>query len=130
MIRRPPRSTLFPYTTLFRSLREHVPDIPKPLVEIGGRPILWHVMHIYSRQGLRDFVLCLGHKGELIESFVREAEWPAGVRVQCVDTGEDTPTGGRLTQVAHRVAAGAVSRPHSRRGAGPTPAAPARAHPP
>src|SRR3712207_8156864 len=74
MIRRPPRSTLFPYTTLFRSLREHVPDIPKPLVEIGGRPILWHVMHIYSRQGLCDFVLCLGHKGELIESFVREAE--------------------------------------------------------
>ena len=87
-------------------LREHVPDMPKPLVEIGGRPILWHVIGIYSRQGFQDFVLCLGHQGELIEAFVRDTAWPDGLRVACVDTGEDTPTGGRIKRVADRLGEG------------------------
>jgi glucose-1-phosphate cytidylyltransferase len=80
-------------------LQEHTQSIPKPLVEIGGMPIVWHVVQIYAVQGFRDFVLCTGYRGELIEEFVRAAEWPAGVTVRCVDTGLDTPTGGRLHRV-------------------------------
>ncbi|MEA2364142.1 MAG: glucose-phosphate cytidylyltransferase [Thermoleophilaceae bacterium] len=79
-------------------LQEHTQSIPKPLVEIGGEPILWHVIQIYAAQGLRDFVLCTGYKGELIEQYVASRSWPAGVVVRCVDTGEDTPTGGRIRQ--------------------------------
>jgi glucose-1-phosphate cytidylyltransferase len=71
-------------------------SIPKPLVEIGGRPIVWHVIQIYAVQAFRDFVLCTGYRGETIERFAAETEWPEGVEVRCVDTGLDTPTGGRL----------------------------------
>ncbi len=78
-------------------LQEHVPSIPKPLVEIGGRPILWHVMNIYLAQGFSRFVLLTGYKAELVEAFVRNQSWPAGTEVSCLDTGLDTPTGGRLS---------------------------------
>jgi glucose-1-phosphate cytidylyltransferase len=84
-------------------LREHTQTIPKPLVEIGGRPILWHVMRIYAHQGFHRFVLCLGHKGELIEEFVRDNGLPDGLSIDCVPTGEDTPTGGRIARVRDRV---------------------------
>ncbi|MGH2805553.1 MAG: sugar phosphate nucleotidyltransferase, partial [Thermoleophilaceae bacterium] len=84
-------------------LREETQTIPKPLVEIGGRPILWHVIRIYAAQGFERFVLCTGHKGELIERFVEEDGLPAGLDIECVDTGEDTPTGGRVARVADRL---------------------------
>jgi glucose-1-phosphate cytidylyltransferase len=84
-------------------LQEHTRSLPKPLVEIGGRPILWHVMRIYAAQGLRRFVLCTGYLGEQIESFVAGAEWPETVDVECVDTGVETPTGGRIARVRDRV---------------------------
>jgi glucose-1-phosphate cytidylyltransferase len=71
-------------------------SIPKPLVEIGGRPILWHVVQIYAVQGFRDFVLLTGYRGEMIEQFVAAEQWPQDVTVRCVDTGVDTPTGGRI----------------------------------
>jgi glucose-1-phosphate cytidylyltransferase len=87
-------------------LQEKTVDIPKPLVEIGGRPIVWHVIQLYAVQGFRRFVLCTGYKGELIEDYVRGGSWPAGIDVQCVDTGLDTPTGGRLHQVAGQVGPG------------------------
>ena len=87
-------------------LKADVPDLPKPLVEIGGRPILWHVIQIYASQGLERFVLATGYKGELIEQFAAEAAWPEGVSVECVDTGLDTPTGGRIHRLGPRVADG------------------------
>jgi glucose-1-phosphate cytidylyltransferase len=86
-------------------LQEHTQSIPKPLVEIGGEPIVWHVIHIYAAHGLRRFLLCTGYKGHLIEDFVRSRGWPEGVDVQCVDTGLDTPTGGRIKKLEARLGA-------------------------
>src|SRR6478672_9283671 len=80
-------------------LQEHSAELPKPLVEIGGRPILWHVIRIYAAQGLRSFLLLTGYRGEQVKAFVAAAEWPEGVEVRCIDTGLDTPTGGRLWRV-------------------------------
>lgn len=92
---------------------------PKPMIEIGGRPILWHILKIYSAHGVRDFVICCGYKGYLIKEYFanyflhmsditfdmshnkievheKKAEpW----KVTVVDTGEDTQTGGRLKRV-------------------------------
>ena len=81
-------------------LQEHTQSIPKPLVEIGGQPILWHVMQIYLAQGFRRFVLLTGYKAELIEAFAQRTPWPRGASVHCLHTGLDTPTGGRLSQAA------------------------------
>ncbi|CAB3650928.1 MULTISPECIES: glucose-1-phosphate cytidylyltransferase [Achromobacter] len=96
---------------------------PKPMVEIGGRPILWHIMKMYSAHGVNDFVICCGYKGYVIKEYFanyflhmsdvtfdmannqmevhqRHAEpW----RVTLVDTGDDTMTGGRLKRVASYV---------------------------
>lgn len=93
---------------------------PKPMVEIGGKPILWHIMKSYSAHGVNDFIICCGYKGYVIKEYFanyflhmsdvtfdmaankmevheRHAEpW----RVTLVDTGEDTQTGGRLKRVA------------------------------
>jgi glucose-1-phosphate cytidylyltransferase len=87
-------------------LQEHTRTIPKPLVEIGSRPILWHVMQIYVAQGVRRFVLCLGYLGASIADFVGSAEWPSDVEIACLDTGDDTPTGGRIARVRDRVGEG------------------------
>jgi glucose-1-phosphate cytidylyltransferase len=96
---------------------------PKPMIEIGGKPILWHIMKIYSANGVDDFVICCGYKGYMIKEYFanyflhmsdvtfnmadntmqvhhRQAEpW----RVTLVNTGEDSMTGGRLKRVAHYV---------------------------
>ena len=77
-------------------LREHTAEIPKPLVEIGGRPILWHVIQLYAAQGFTEFALATGYRGELIREFVAGENWSPPVAVECVDTGPDTPTGGRI----------------------------------
>jgi glucose-1-phosphate cytidylyltransferase len=81
-------------------LQEHTRTIPKPLVEIGGLPIVWHVIRLYAQAGFREFVLLTGYLGDQIEAFVAGHAWPEGVRVTCVDTGLDTPTGGRLHAAA------------------------------
>lgn len=101
-------------------LAEETAVRPKPMVEVGSRPILWHIMKCYSQHGVNDFVVCLGYKGFLIKEFFanyflhtsdvtfdlrknsmevhsRHAEpW----RVTLVDTGDETQTGGRLLRVA------------------------------
>jgi glucose-1-phosphate cytidylyltransferase len=104
-------------------LREETEYKPKPMVEIGGRPILWHVMRTFAIHGFRDFVICLGYRGEMIREYILhyramnhdftvllgtlgEAEYGevgdelAGCRVTLVDTGEETGTAGRLKRVA------------------------------
>ncbi len=85
-------------------LQEHTRAIPKPLVEIGGRPIVWHVVQIYAAQGFRHFILATGYRGEMLEEFAAAERWPDGVSVECVDTGEDTPTGGRIHLLRDRFA--------------------------
>jgi len=96
---------------------------PKPMVEIGGRPILWHIMKIYSAHGINDFVICCGYKGYVIKeyflnylahvsdlmidlgrretTFINQRAEPW--RISLVDTGDATMTGGRLLRVAEHV---------------------------
>jgi glucose-1-phosphate cytidylyltransferase len=87
-------------------LQEHTQAIPKPLVEVGDQPIVWHVVQIYAAQGFKRFLLLTGYKGEQMESFVAGADWPEGIDVRCVDTGLDTPTGGRVHHVRDLVGKG------------------------
>jgi glucose-1-phosphate cytidylyltransferase len=87
-------------------LREHAQEIPKPLVEIGGLPILWHVIQLYAVHGFKRFLLATGYKGELIERFAGGISWPTDVRVECVETGLDTPTGGRIKLLEERLEKG------------------------
>jgi glucose-1-phosphate cytidylyltransferase len=101
-------------------LSEETGTRPKPMVEIGGRPILWHILKIYSQQGINDFVICCGYKGYLIKEYFanyfmhmsdvtfdmkeNRMEVHQSVaepwRVTLVDTGDDSGTGGRLKRVA------------------------------
>jgi glucose-1-phosphate cytidylyltransferase len=81
-------------------LRERTESVPKALVEIGGRPILWHVIQIYAAQGFERFLLATGYMGEAVAEFAAAQRWPGGVRVEAVDTGLDTPTGGRIARLA------------------------------
>ena len=96
---------------------------PKPMVEIGGRPILWHIMKIYSSHGVNDFVICCGYKGYVIKEYfanyflhmsdvtfnMRENRMEVHQKraepwnVTLVDTGEESMTGGRLKRVASYV---------------------------
>jgi len=70
---------------------------PKPMVEIGGKPILWHIMKIYSHYGINEFVICCGYKAELIQEYVQKLDEPWTITP--VDTGINTMTGGRLKLV-------------------------------
>ena len=78
-------------------LSEETDDKPKPMVTIGGKPILWHIMKIYSHYGINEFVICCGYKAELIQKYVEKLDEPWTVIP--VDTGINTMTGGRLKLV-------------------------------
>ena len=75
-------------------ISEETTDKPKPMVVIGGKPILWHVMNIYASQGFREFVIATGYKGQVISNWVSQIEedW----KVIAFDTGMGTQTGGRI----------------------------------
>ena len=71
---------------------------PKPMIEIGGMPLLWHIMKIYSHYGINEFVICCGYKGEIIQKYFSEnntESWD----IKTVDTGLDTMTGGRIKKI-------------------------------
>jgi len=77
-------------------LSEYTDSIPKPMVPIGGKPIIEHIMNIYSRYGHNDFVVALGYKGQVIkEYFKNKKEW----KINLVDTGSETLTGGRIKRL-------------------------------
>jgi len=78
-------------------ISEETKTKPKPMIEIGGKPILWHIMKIYSFYGINDFIICCGYKGNKIKEYFLQNNdsW----NVSCVDTGLDTMTGGRLKKV-------------------------------
>jgi glucose-1-phosphate cytidylyltransferase len=85
-------------------LRAAGEDLPKALVEIGGRPVLWHLMRGYAAQGFDDFVLCLGHRGDEIRRYFEAARpGDAAWRLTFAETGEDTNTGGRVKRVQHLI---------------------------
>ncbi len=75
---------------------------PKPMVEIGGKPILWHILKIYSSYGINDFVICCGYKGEQIKEYFNNIDstpW----NIELVDTGLETMTGGRLKRIQNNI---------------------------
>ncbi len=100
--------------------REYPEEIPKPLAPVGGKPMLWHLMKIYSNYGYKDFILCLGYKGDMIKKYFIEEEWRASDftmnlknrqkqtlttgeeedwNITFADTGLETNTGGRLKKI-------------------------------
>jgi glucose-1-phosphate cytidylyltransferase len=103
-------------------LREETEFRPKPLVDVGGRPILWHIMKVYAHYGFRDFIVCLGYKGNMIKEYFlnyeamnndftislgrlhqiayHNAHQEQDFRVTLADTGVDTMTGGRVKRIA------------------------------
>jgi glucose-1-phosphate cytidylyltransferase len=76
--------------------------VPKPLVEIGGRPVLWHVMSLYAGQGFDRFLLLTGNSHGAVERFAGTLEWD----VTCLETGAETPTGGRVHRARERLGGG------------------------
>jgi len=101
-------------------LREETEYRPKPMVEIGGRPILWHIMKIYASHGFNDFIVCLGYRGNMIRDYflnyqIRNCDFTitldthkidvhgnhneTGWKVTLVETGDTTNTGGRVRKV-------------------------------
>ena len=78
-------------------LSEETKSKPKPMIKIGGKPILWHIMMIYSTYGINDFVVCCGYKGEIIKEYFENI--PEKWNVELVDTGLNTMTGGRIKRI-------------------------------
>src|SRR5580704_5385880 len=106
-------------------LREETEFRPKPMVEVGGRPILWHIMKTYAHHGFREFVLCLGYRGNMIKEYFLNyeamnndftislgqesrlsfngAHQEQDFRVTLADTGQETMTGGRIKRIENYI---------------------------
>jgi glucose-1-phosphate cytidylyltransferase len=107
-------------------LSEETTVRPKPLVEIGGNPIIWHIMNIYAHHGMTDFIVCAGYKGYMLKEYfanfvLHNSDFTAdfssnslqyhdrgapGWRVTVIDTGQSSMTGGRLRHIRHHLAPG------------------------
>ena len=75
---------------------------PKPMIEIGGKPILWHIMKIYSKYKINDFIICCGYMGDIIKEYFSNFDsepW----NIQLIDTGLDTMTGGRIKRIEEHI---------------------------
>tara|TARA_B100001179_G_scaffold79462_1_gene56071 strand:- start:99 stop:803 length:705 start_codon:yes stop_codon:yes gene_type:complete len=75
---------------------------PKPMIEIGGKPIIWHIMKIYATYGINDFIICCGYKGEIIKKYFESFDsepW----NIELIDTGLDTMTGGRIKRIQNHI---------------------------
>ena len=81
-------------------ISEETSDKPKPMVEIGGKPMLWHIMSIFAKQGVTDFLIATGYKGDVISDWVGTVSEPWDVRA--IETGLSTQTGGRIQQCMHK----------------------------
>jgi glucose-1-phosphate cytidylyltransferase len=75
---------------------------PKPMVEIGGMPILWHIMKIYSKYNINDFVICCGYKGNMIKEYFDKFDHSSW-NIELVDTGLNTMTGGRIKRIQDHI---------------------------
>ena len=75
---------------------------PKPMIEIGGKPILWHILKTYSKYDVNEFVICCGYKGEQIKEYFTKLD-STSWDIQLVDTGLDTLTGGRLKRIQDHI---------------------------
>lgn len=104
-------------------ISEDTTSRPKPMIEIGGKPILWHIMKIYSHYGINDFIICCGYKGYMIKEYFANyflhmsdvtfdmqnnqmavhQQYAEPWKVTLVDTGDETMTGGRLKRIADYV---------------------------
>lgn len=80
-------------------LKEKTESLPKPLIEIGNRPILQHIMESYSHYGFREFVLCLGYKGFMITDYFQKIQNEKRWKIHFAETGEETNTGGRVKKI-------------------------------
>ena len=75
---------------------------PKPMIEIGGKPILWHILKIYSAHKINEFVICCGYKGNVIKEYFSKFD-SALWNIELVDTGIDTMTGGRIKRIQNHI---------------------------
>jgi glucose-1-phosphate cytidylyltransferase len=105
-------------------IAEETSSRPKPMVEVGGKPILWHIMKMYSAHGVNDFVICCGYKGYMIKEYFANyflhmsdvtfdmannnameihQQYAEPWKITLIDTGENTLTGGRLKRVSQHL---------------------------
>ena len=80
-------------------LSEYTNSIPKPMVEVGGKPMLWHIMNLYAKYNYKDFSVALGYKGEIIKEYFSNKHKDKDWNVDLIDTGKNTMTGGRVKRL-------------------------------
>ena len=81
-------------------LSGYTEDIPKPLIEVGKKPILWHIVQAYKSFGHKDFIFCLGYKGDKIKEYFK---YEKNVKIEFIDTGEETNKAERINKVKHLI---------------------------